>query len=246
MFLKWFLMLVFLLLSSASHSQRAETIRTGRPGQSIGANVVGTNVFQLQSGLEVNVVETNSSTTNIINNNVIRYGFNEKVEVSGVFDLAKNNKSLNGLDNLQLGGRYNIIENSNGLIPALCFQGRLRFTGVGDYEKSDTRPLFVIGAVHALGDESSLTTNLTMSYDGFNPQAIYGYTIAYGVSLSEKWGAFVEEYASYQNDEWTHSINGGLSFVYNSNTQYDVAFGTDIEEQLSQVYLSFGISWRTF
>jgi hypothetical protein len=246
MFFKWYSFLFFLFFSSASYSQIAEIIRTGRPGQSIGANVVGTSVFQVQSGLEINVVETNSSITNIINNNVIRYGFNEKVEVSGVFDLARNSKSLSGPDNLQVGGRYNIIESPNGFIPALCFQGRLRFTGLGDYKRSDTRPLFVIGAVHSLGDKSSLTTNLTMSYDGLNPQAIYGYTVAYGLSLSEKWGAFFEEYASYQNDDWTHAINGGLSFVYNRNTQYDVAFGTDIEEQLSQVYLSFGISWRTF
>ncbi|MCF8059287.1 MAG: transporter [Bacteriovoracaceae bacterium] len=246
MFNKYLTITFLLLISSESYSQRAETIRTGRPGQSIGANVVGTDVFQLQSGLELNVVEASSNTTNIINNNVVRFGLNEKIEVSGVFDLARNNKSLSGIDNLQIGGRYNIIEKSNGLLPALCFQGRLRLKGFDDYKRADTRPLLVVSAVHSLGEVSSLTTNLTMSYDGFNPRAIYGYTIAYGISLSEKWGAFLEEYASYQNDNWSHAIDGGFSYLYNNNTQYDLAFGTDIEENLSQVYLSFGISWRTF
>ncbi|MCR9205975.1 MAG: hypothetical protein NXH75_15435, partial [Halobacteriovoraceae bacterium] len=106
--LKTTLLILFTLVSS--YAQKAPTIRTGRPGQSIGSHVVGTNIFQIQSGVEYNRTKTTSENEAWINNNVFRYGLDEKYELSGVIDLKSQDPSLSGFDNVQVGGRVNLID----------------------------------------------------------------------------------------------------------------------------------------
>lgn len=240
--------LFLFLISFSLYAQQSETIRTGRPGQSIGANVVGTKVFQLQSGIDYNRTKTTTETEAWVNNNVIRYGLNEKFEVSGVFDYRLQDPSLSGFDNYQLGGRVNLIdpdENSPSWLPALCFQARVRLKGGGDFKKSETAPIITISAVKDLKSFGSLTTNYILSYDGFSTKPSHGYTLAWGYSLNENWGTFIEEYATYTNNSWTHAIDTGFSYLANKDTQYDLAFGVDLEKNFHQEFISIGVSWRT-
>lgn len=246
---KLILPILFSLFST--YAQKAPSIRTGRPGQSIGPHVVGTNVFQLQSGVEYNRTKTTSETEAWINNNVFRYGIDEKYELSGVIDLKSQDPSRSGFDNVQVGGRVNLIDGadvSDSWIPALCFQARVRLQGNGDFKRNKTAPVFVIAAVENLGDLGSLTANYILSYDGFSTKANHAYTLAWGFPLNEKWGTFIEEYASYSptSDQWTHAIDTGFSYLVHSNLQYDVAFGIDLESDFTQEYIALGLSWRTF
>jgi len=117
--------------SSAGYS---DTIATGRPGQSIGAGVVGKEVFQVQTGFEANKTETNgTSSKNSIINNIFRLGVSERYEISSVLDFNSLNNSNSNIGNFQVGGRVNLIKESNGWIPKLCFQSRLQlFNRSGD------------------------------------------------------------------------------------------------------------------
>lgn len=244
------ILLTFFLTLSFSYAQKVPTIRTGRPGQSIGAHVVGTNVFQVQSGVEYNRTKTTSETEAWINNNVFRYGLDEKYEISGVMDYRIQDPSLSGFDNVQVGGRVNLIDGANvtdSWLPALCFQARVRLQGNGDFKRNKTAPVLTIAAVENLGDWGSLTANYNLSYDGFSTKANHGYTLAWGYSLSEKWGTFIEEYANYSptSDEWTHAVDTGFSYLANPNLQWDIAFGVDLESNFLQEYIALGFSWRT-
>ena len=51
-------LIIFSLSLSVAFAQ--ETIQTGRPGQSIGAAIVPTELFQIQSGLEINETKVSS------------------------------------------------------------------------------------------------------------------------------------------------------------------------------------------
>lgn len=124
--IKRLLLFCFVCLSFAAYSQTAPTIRTGRPGQSIGAYVLGTSIFQVQSGIEYNRTKTTSEVESWINNNVLRYGLDEKWEISTVFDYRYQEVAGSGVDNLQLGGRVNLIDGPDGFIPALGLQARVR------------------------------------------------------------------------------------------------------------------------
>lgn len=241
--------LFFVLNFSVSlMAQTSPQIRTGRPGQSIGAYVVGTGVTQIQSGLEYNRLKTNSEDLSWINNNILRYGLNERTELSGVLDYRTQNLIGTGVDNFQLGGRVNILnpEKNSFWSPALCFQARLRFKGGGDFKKNKNAPQFILSSVSDLGSLGSLTVNYTLSYDGFSTKGVHGHTLAWGISLDEKWGAFIEEYATYPESGGSqHFVDTGFSYLQHKDLQWDIAFGVDIESQFDQEYLAIGLSWRT-
>lgn len=139
--LRFILLIFFIFSSHAIFSQTAQTIRTGRPGVSIGPYVVGTNILQLQSGLTYDQFRGQSHLEAYTFDNVIRYGINESFELSGVInyshtDLDTNN--LSGVSNTQFGGRVNLIDDPNGFIKALCVQFRFKFPWESpDYESDD-------------------------------------------------------------------------------------------------------------
>ncbi|UJH90393.1 transporter [Antarcticibacterium sp. 1MA-6-2] len=132
MYKKNLILLLIIFIPSLMLGQYGETIRTGRPGQAIGAFALGSKVFQVQSGLTYNRFEDAAGNENstYMNNNVFRLGIWEKFEVSGVvgYRIAEEapltGNRIRGVSNTQIGARYNILE-PNGAIPALGLQGRV-------------------------------------------------------------------------------------------------------------------------
>ena len=246
------IILLSLILTFNLFSQTHPTIRTGRPGQSIGPFVLGTKIFQLQSGIEKSHFKNNTThSTFLINNNVLRYGLNEKFEISGVFDLRedKNRNNIitkqNGMDNQQLGFRINLIDKSDGFIPALGFQTRFRFEGSGDYERNRVSPIIILATMNRTSQNSSLITNWGFTQNGNDFVSQYNYSISYSYSLSEKWGTFIEHYGRERDSTTLSAWDVGVSYLLNSNTQFDTSFGNDLESGFNEHFISLGISWRT-
>ncbi len=214
---------------------------------------MGTKVLQLQSGIELNRVDTGSSEDESwINNNVVRFGLNEEIELSGVLDYRMQDSVGSGLDNYQLGGRINLLNpDESDWFPTLCIQSRVRFKGSGDFKRSDTGAVTIISAVKGLGDLGGLTVNYINDYNGSFSDSNHGYTVAWGYNFTDQWGAFIEEYATYtpsrgtSSSEWSHAIDTGFSYLANKDLMYDIAFGVDLEENTHQEYIAIGFSWRT-
>ena len=76
------LFVAIIAIQNLAFSQTAKTIRTGRPGVSIGPYVVGTRVFQVQSGLTYDQFRSQNESESYTFDNVIRYGLNESFEWS--------------------------------------------------------------------------------------------------------------------------------------------------------------------
>lgn len=213
---------------------------------------MGTNIFQIQSGIELNNTgRGNAKDENWINNNVVRFGLNEKIELSGVLDYRIQDapgSDNSGFSTYQLGGRINLLDpEDKDWFPTLCIQSRVRFKGGGDFKRSETGNVTIISAVKGLGDFGGLTANYILDYEGSMSEANHSYTLAWGYSLTDKVGAFIEEYATYSgtSDEWTHAVDTGFSYLYNDDLMYDIAFGVDLESNFHQEYIAIGFSWRT-
>ncbi|SNS36256.1 transporter [Dokdonia pacifica] len=113
-----------LIASITMYGQYTETINSNRPGESQGAFSVGTQVLQVETGLDLG-----NDTHSLLNTDIditgfnldLRYGFwKEALEISSFFRYQSNNiafttgssdpRRVSGIENLQLGAKYLIYD----------------------------------------------------------------------------------------------------------------------------------------
>lgn len=245
----FFVLILFPLLSKAQYN---ETIRTGRPGNSIGAYALGKNVIQIQSGYNINWVEEGVSEINTgLLNNVIRLGLTERIELSSVinwqrdkFKSGPDETELSGISSTQFGGRINISQNE-GMIPAICFQARANLGLRGeDYDESELQAVYILATVNRLNDNFSFTSNWILRQFGDDLKDRGFYTAALSYSISDKVGTFVEMYGQL-NDDFSSNFDGGFSYLVNNDLQLDISAAYQGDENRDDYFIDFGFSWRT-
>ena len=204
---KYALITFFLGLSANASAQYYETIRSGRPGQSIGPFTVGKSILQVQSGLDVpgfNNNSNNSDGSGFVSNTVIRYGFAERWEASALIDYASNKidnngseTKLDGLAALDVGGRYHVYS-GHGLVPNIGFQLRFRLPVLSqDYKIDKVAPRFTIITNQQLSETFTLFTNWGATWNGINNQPTGFYTLNLSFPIAGKLGGFVEILVSH-------------------------------------------------
>lgn len=237
--------LLVLSFSNHANSAASKTIQSGRPGQSIGADIVGKNVFQIQSGVELNKTEIEDQTVeNFIQNNVLRYGVSEKFELSTVFDIANFDNTELKTGNLQVGGRVSLISEAKGIIPQLAFQTRAQLVDSEGYKNSAITVGSILSAVHDLNDFGSITLNLAMSNAEDGVLELSGGTLSWGKNYDEKLSYFVEYYASKSENEWLNYWDTGVGYLVNNDLLIDTSVGFDLEDDMEYQFVSLGFSWR--
>ncbi|MDZ4667843.1 MAG: transporter [bacterium] len=241
---------VFFLNLSFLFAQYNETIRTGRPGQAIGAFTVGKNILQFQQGVDYNSYLTSQNKTNIyVSNNVIRYGIMETVELSALIDYQNlRNKSdsvqteLKGLSNLHLGFRVH-VNNKNGWVPTTGFQMRVKMPNVSrDFGASKPATVMVFVANWSLPKSMSLASNWILSYNGNNPNATGKYVINLGFPIHKKLSGFIENYGQLSGGEFQQRFDGGFAYLLNNNVQLDLSAGYGNNKGIQDYFVSTGIS----
>ncbi len=244
--------ILFITIAQFSIAQFNEIIRTGRPGQSIGPFTVGKNVLQFQQGLEIGGVSNiNNAPTSFINNNVIRFGVSETVELSALIDYQQDYKNENniyinnsGVSNLHLGFRVHLT-NQKGLLPTTGFQMRLRVPNTSkDFPTQNIASVMVFVANWSLPKECSLGTNWILSYSGNNTPATGKYIINFGFPIAKKWSGFVENYGQVNQSVFQTRFDGGLAYLINNNFQLDASAGFGSNQGIKDYFVSTGVSWR--
>jgi len=234
-------------------AQYSESIRTGRPGQSIGPFSVGAKTLQLQTGLTYGYYkesETDFENQYLSETTVLRYGFNELFEVSTAWQYTHN--GLNDLDlsegisASQVGLRFHISDGNDGLIPATAFQYRIRINALSrDFKSSHISSKAVLAFRHRLSNQLSLISNFGIVWNGNNslPKGIY--TISFNFPISNKIGGFVESYGQYEDDTFETGIDTGIGYLINNHLQLDLSAGINtIKKDLKDYFIDLGISWR--
>ena len=246
--------LFFLNLLSAS-AQFNETIRTGRPGQAIGAFTVGHGIFQVQSGFDY--FRSDHSTINfkssgVLSNTVLRYGLTEPFEISALIEykaetITQNdtNTDLQGLSALDIGMRYHIFT-GEGLVPNVGFQIRTRLPVLSeDYKINDVAPRFILVTSQRLSETFILITNLGASWNGndSSPQGTYVVNLAF--PFNDKFGAFVETYGGLRQGIFTSRFDTGFAWLVNPDLQLDVHGGYGSNHGVQDYFMSIGVSRRS-
>ena len=228
-----------------------ESIRSGRPGQAIGAYSVGKKVFQVQSGLTYNQAQFDSDNQirSYVVGTVLRAGVTEKLEVSGVINWRRDDitspeegQILSGIGNTQIGARYNISKNQ-GAVPAIAIQGRALLTAQSqEYRRDKIGSKFILATGNKVNDWLSIGTNWGVLWSGYgaDPQSFYALNFSFG--LSDKIGAFAEIYGGL--DEFNTYFDGGFSYLINLDLQLDLSAGWQGENNITDWFVDGGISYR--
>lgn len=232
-------------------SQTHSSIRTGRPGQAIGPYVVGTDYLQIQSGYDHAWQNGNIKSQTVLQNNVIRYGVDERFELSSVVSWqhdsisapAQENKE--GISDFQLGFRYNINDRPDGIIPGFGIQTRFKLINISsDYRSENIAPVIVFVSNHNLTDTLALGTNLGVTYSGNDTEPKYTFVSNLSFPIAERWNSFFEIYGNAQNAVASVFGDTGLAYLFSNDLQLDGYLGGGNNHGVSEFFLSVGFSWR--
>lgn len=131
-------------------------------------------------------------------------------------------------------------------MPEIGFLGQfyLPFTAGKDYKPETTGVDVILALEHTLSKSSSIGYNFGAAWMDDSSEALFIYSIAYGLEITEKLGAFVELYGDFsQNNRANHYWDAGLTYLISNNLQLDASVGTSITKG-QDLFLNAGISYR--
>lgn len=248
------LVLLFTCVSSIAFAQFNETIRTRRPGQSIGPYTVGLRVFQVQSEVGYFASKNNGQVTDTgaLTNTTLRYGLTEFFEMSALAEYKSEQLKNNGIrirqsgwSALDIGMRYHIYS-GKGLTPSIGFQIRWRLPKVGgDYEINQLAPRFILATMQDLTNKLFLTTNWGASWNGTDGTPKGNYTAHVSYAATPKLNLFLENYGSLEKKNFDTQFDSGLAYLVNPDFRIDLYGGFGKNNNVNNFFISSGISWRT-
>ena len=185
---------------------------------------------------------------------LIRYGILDNMEfrlgwdfVEGVTKVNGNklNNVMSGLSPLLLGLKIDIAE-ENGAMPEIALIGHVFpiFSASADYRPEYTSVDFRLSLSHTLSENSSLGYNIGAQWGEDSPEAAAIYTVAYGYSITDKFGAYAELYGDLPEDSSAnHYWDAGFTYLVSNDFQLDAYFGTSITKG-QDILLGLGFSYR--
>lgn len=242
-------------LVSAQETQDAVPLITDRPDATEAPSVVQKNYIQVETGAFYESFEDKGFKTEdfTYNTTLIRYGLLDNLELRLGWNLTDSKTFLNNQEASQissfspllLGVKIAITE-EKGALPEIGFIGHLNlpFSVKQAIRPQTTGVDFRFSFAHTLSDRSSFSYNLGAAWGNDSPEANYLYTMAYGYSITEKFGAYAELYGDFpENNKANHLWDAGITYLLSNNVQLDATVGSSITKG-QDILLSAGISFR--
>ena len=230
---------------------------TDRPDQTESSSVVPLKSLQIETGFIFESDNTRREKINTYNFNttLLRYGLFERFELRlGLAYLSEQSKNIdsasekkiNGLSPLYTGFKV-LIADENGCIPQIAFLGGLIFpiTAKEEFKAPYTAPVMRFAFSHTLSEKLSLGYNLGAEWYGENAIPDYYYSIALGIAVTNKLGAFIESFGLIpESGEPSHLADAGFTYLVLPNLQLDFSGGLGLNKNASDGFIGFGVSYR--
>ena len=245
-----------MLFSFAQENDEIGAIVTDRPDATEASSTVGKGTLQIETGglfesFEENNIKSEAYTYNTM---LVRYGILDNIELRLGWNFVEGVTKVNGntLDNvssglspLLLGVKIDIAEEKDGM-PEIALIGHVFpvFSASADFRPETTGIDFRFSLSHTLSEKSSLGYNIGAQWGDDSPEASAIYTLAYGYSLSEKFGFYAELYGDLPEDSSAnHYWDAGFTYLASKDLQFDIYGGTSITKG-QDLLLGIGLSYR--
>ncbi len=241
----------------------AEPLVTDRPDQTESAVVVPKGSVQVELGWTQEVDDANRLRieSDAVPGTLIRLGLHERVELrlgwAGWVEETVRGVGValdaDGAGDADIGAKVVLRSGETGGPQVAVLFGTSVPTGDDGFTSDAYDPSFRFSIAHDLTARLSLGYNVGMAWEtepdpvlGDDTTAIGQYTVALGIGLSERWGAFVELYGDVptQDGKPEHAFDGGLTYLVRPNLQLDLAGGVGLSDAASDWFVGVGLSVR--
>jgi len=234
----------------ASAQDNPPELITDRPDQTESSAIIPLRLLQIETGFVMEQITSGNITMNsyAYNTTLLRYGLLKNFELRlGLEFLGSNTPdSPSGLGPLHTGFKAKIM-NENGWKPEMAILAgvNLPFTANDYYAPENTAAGFRFAFSHTLSEKLSLGYNLGAEWDGTSASPGFFYSLALGISLTERLGMFAESFGIIpESGVAEHMLDAGVTFLVLSNLQFDVSGGVGLNEVSRDHFVSFGLSYR--
>lgn len=234
-----------MLLAAAAVAQEGwsgldDALVTDRPDFTESTSTVPRGHFQIEGGTTVSRVEDVDSTS--FGELLVRIGTGERWETrlsAGYARVETPFDDVSGLEDPSVGIKVRFTEDPGDLGPGQPAASLIVSTSIpaGAEELSDDEwvPEGKLALAWELTPRFSLSSNLNYTYlvDGDDRLHQLGATLSGGLSLTDRLGAYLEWFGFNEETEdgpSTHYVNGGVSYLINSDVRVDARVGTGLND----------------
>lgn len=243
-------------LSVIAQETTTPDLVTDRPDATESPTVVPKGSLQVETGGFYTSFEDNDIQEEVYTYNtaLLRYGLLDNLELRLGWNLEESSITSNGvnittpdtsLSPLLLGMKVAITQ-EKGWLPEIGLIGHifLPFTVNKEIRPEFTSSDFRFAFNHTLSDKSGIAYNLGGQWGDDSPEIAYIYTFAYGYSITDRLGAYIELYGDFPEDNRAnHFWDAGLTYALAPLVQLDATIGQSITEG-QDILLSAGVSFR--
>lgn len=236
-----------LTIALFSYMATAQSIITDRPDQTESSSTIAKGGLQIETGILYGTAKDDlfSEEVLLVPTVLWRYGITDGIELRLLTEFASvkdklTSQKASGLTDLQVGTKFQILKKedikteiafvSHLIIPTA--KDELTLDGIGTINK--------LSIAHDIGETFGLGYNIGYDYYDFGSGNLT-YSLAFGISLSENAGLYLEPYGAlveFENHE--ANFDAGFTYLLKDNLQLDLSAGTGLNHKMN--YVSVGCS----
>ncbi len=255
--------LLMLPLARAAAEDAAELV-TDRPDQTESSLVVPRGSYQLELGWTVTRDEEAGVRveSHEVPGTLLRVGLSDRIElrigwtglVASEIRFGSFKASDDGIGDGELGAKIHLAEERGGRPEIALLLSTSVPIGDDAYTTDRFDPALRLALAHTLSERVSLGYNLGLAFesslgeDGERDTLSNAfYTVALGLALSDRWGAFVELYGDLPASASggpANSFDGGFTYLLRDNLQLDLAGGAGLSDAAGDWFVGLGLSVR--
>ena len=239
-----------MLTGAAGTSAQSPELVTDRPDQTESATVVPRGLLQVETGYLF--TREGDVGSHAAPGTLFRIGFGGRTELRLGHAGVMGAEGRRGAGDSELGAKVNLISRADGWRPELAFLGGLSLpTGDSRFSSDGADPSFLVAFAHELRSGLSLGYNAGAAWesspDGPARDAFLVYSLALGVGVTDRLGAFFEVFGDRQVTAAPAtgvSADAGLTFLVTDIVQLDVSVGRALRGPADDLFVGTGLSLR--
>ena len=238
------------LAGTGTAGAQAPELVTDRPDQTESATVVPRGLLQVETGYLF--ARDGGVGGHAAPGTLLRIGLGGRTELRVGHAGIVGGEGRRGAGDSELGAKVNFIPQADGWRPELALLGGLSLpTGGHGFSSGGADPSFLVAFAHELRPRLSLGYNAGAAWESSPDRphraAFVVYSLALGISLTDRLGTFLELFGDRRVTDATAtsaSVDAGLTLLLTDVLQLDVSVGRRLRGPADDLFVGTGLSFR--